>query len=25
MPRGLGERISKEDLDALVGYLLSLR
>jgi len=25
MPRGLGERVSKEDLDALVGYLLSLR
>jgi mono/diheme cytochrome c family protein len=25
MPRGLGDRISREDLDALVAYLLSLR
>jgi mono/diheme cytochrome c family protein len=25
MPRGLADRISKEDLDALVAYLLSLR
>ena len=25
MPRGLGDRLSKEDLDDLVAYLLSLR